>query len=138
MKSGQFYRGKIEGIQKHYESPDLDSILPEDKLCMLADYSQVGEHKHFFKQEHVLTRTVVSEADNEDGRLHGIINHTVLYKYDDTTTHENAQYIFDNKTFIQEIREGKRNVKMPPTPELPEGNSITLEPPPPIAWENQP
>lgn len=35
MKSGQFYRGKINGIQKHFESPDIDKLLPTDKLCFL-------------------------------------------------------------------------------------------------------
>ena len=135
MKSGQFYRGKIDGIQKHYESLDLDDILPASKLCVLADYTQEGEYFHFFRQEHVLTRTVVSEAKNEDGRLGGIINHTVLYKFDHTVTHETVRYTFNEDFFIMEVRDGKRKFKMPPAPTLPEEESILVDFPPQIEWE---
>lgn len=136
MKSGQFYRGKMDGIQKHYESPDLEDILPTDKLCILADYNQVGEHFHFFKEDRVLTRTQVTEAENTDGRLGGIINHTVLYKFDRSLTHESAKYIFDTETFIQEIRQGQRKFKMPDPPTLPEDESIIIDAPQPIIWED--
>jgi len=135
MKSGQFYRGKIDGIQKHYESPDLDKLLPPDKLSVLADYFFVGEYSHFFREEHVLTRTVVTEAENSDGREGGIINHTVLYRFGHAVTHETAQYIFNIDAFIAEIREGKRKFKMPDAPMLPEGDSIIIDLPPPIEWE---
>ncbi len=134
MKSGQFYRGKMDGIQKHYESLDLDDILPSSKLCVLADYTQVGEYNHFFRIEHVLTKTVVSEAENMDGRLGGIINHTVLYKFDHSFTHETAKYTFNEDFFIMEIRDGKRKFKMPPPPILPE-EGILIDYPPAIEWE---
>jgi len=135
MKSGQFYRGKIDGIQKNFESPDLDKLLPSDKLSVLADYSFIGEYSHFFKQERVLAKIVVFEADNTDGRLGGIINHTVLYQFDPAIQHETAQYIFDTEAFIAEIRAGKRKFKMPEPPKLPEDDSFIIDLPPPIEWE---
>ncbi len=135
MKSGQFIRGKIDGIQKHYESPDIGKLLPSEKLCDLADYFEIGEYPRFFKQERVLARTVVAPAENTDGRAGGITNHTVLYQFDRATTHETAPYIFDLDTFILEIQAGKRKFKMPPTPKLPDEDSGLIDNPPPIEWE---
>jgi hypothetical protein len=135
MKSGQFYRGKIDGIQKHFESPDIDKLLPTEKLCDLADYFEIGTYPRFFKQERVLAKTVISPAENTDGRAGGITNHTVLYQFDQYTTHESAQYTFDVEAFILEIQAGKRKFKMPPTPELPDADSGLIDPPPPIEWE---
>src|SRR3989304_4899566 len=108
MKSGQFIRGKIDGIQKHFESPGIDKLLPTDKLCVLADYIEIGEYTHFFKQELVLTKTVISPAENTDGRAGGITNHTILYQFDRATIHESAQYTFNVEAFVLEVQEGKR------------------------------
>src|SRR3972149_2552262 len=99
MKSGQFVKGKIDGIQKHFESPDLDKILPSDKLRELADCTEIGEYPRFFKTELVLTKTIVSPAENSDGRKGGTINHTVLYQFDRTVTHESTQYTFNVDSF---------------------------------------
>jgi len=135
MKSGQFYRGKIDGIQKHFESLDIDKILSSDKLCELADYTEIGEYPRFFKQEKVISKTVVSEAENTDGRKGGIINYTVLYRFDQKITHDTIQYVFDLETFISEILAGKRRFKMPPPPSLPDSDTGLIALPPPLEWE---
>src|SRR4030043_53476 len=104
MKSGQFYHGKIGGIQKHFESPDLGKILPSDKLCELADYNEIGEHSRFFKAERVLAQTEITEAENSDGRRGGVVNRTVMHKFDySCPRHETAQYSFDVDAFVAEI-----------------------------------
>jgi hypothetical protein len=134
LQTAQFIRGKIDGIQKSFESSNLGKILPQEKLSELADYTEIGEYPRFFKTEKVLTKTVVSAAENSDGRRGGIINHTVLYKWDQTLIHEDAPYIFDLDTFIAEILAGKRRFKMPNKPELPKGDSGFIETPP-LEWE---
>ncbi len=134
LKSGQFYRGKIDGIQKHFESPNIDKILPSEKLCILADTYEIGEYPHFFKQEIVLAKTVVAPAENTDGRTGGITNHTVLYQFDHSILHESVQYVFDVDAFILEIQAGKRRFKMPAVPDLP-GDSGLIDPPPQLEWE---
>jgi hypothetical protein len=137
MKSGQFYRGKIGGIQKNFESPNLDILLPVDKIRELADYTEIGEYPRFFKQERVLTKTVVEAAKNTDGRSGGVTNHTILYQWDRKLVHEGAIYTFDVEAFISEILAGKRRLRMPQLPILPENDldfSI-IDPPPPIEWE---
>jgi hypothetical protein len=136
MKAGQFVRGKIDGIQKNFESPGLEKLLPTDKLSELADNVEVGEYPRFFKQEKVIAKTVIAPAENSDGRRGGIVNHTVLYKYDSTVSHDGVKYLFDTETFIAEILAGKRRFKMPPVPKLPEGvDSGFIDLPPPIEWE---
>ncbi len=137
MKSGQFYRGKIDGIQKHYESQGIGELLPSEKLCDLADYYEIGEYPRFFKQERVLAKTIVTPAENTDGRAGGITNHTVLYQFDPFIIHEFVVYVFDVDTFILEIQAGKRKFKMPATPTLPDGDSGLIDPPPPLEWEVQ-
>jgi len=135
MKSGQFYRGKIDGIQKHFESPDLDKILPTDKLCDLADNLEIGEYPRFFKKELVLAKTIITPTENSDGRKGGVTNHTVLYQFDRAVTHESTQYLFDVDSFISEILDGKRRFKMPVVPELPDADSGLIDPPSPLEWE---
>ena len=131
MRSGQFYRGKIDGVQKHYESPNLEQLLPTEKLCDLADYFEEGDYSRFFTKERVIARIVVSPAENSDGRQGGTINHTVLYKFDHSIMHESVQYCFDTEQFIREIQQGKRKLKMPQPPELKD----SLDYPPPLEWE---
>jgi len=138
MKTGQFYRGKIDGIQKNFESPNLDKILPTEKLADLANYNEIGEYPRFFKNEKVLTKTVITKAENSDGRRGGIINFTVLYGFEQTVTQDSIKYVFPLEDFIAEILMGKRRFRMPPAPVLPDTNSefVLIDPPPPIVWES--
>lgn len=139
MKSGQFYRGKIDGIQKHFESQGIGELLPPEKLQDLADTYEIGEYPHFFKTEFVLSRTVIASAEDSDGRGGGITNHTILHQFDRYSTHENEQYVFDVDAFILEIQAGKRRLKMPPVPKLPNLPEDLvfgiIDLPPPLEWE---
>lgn len=139
MKSGQFVRGKIDGIQKHFQSNGIDRILPAEKLNELKDYDVIGEPpQRFFQKERVLAKTIVTPAENSDGRRGGVVNHTVLYQFDKQITHDSAVYSFDTDRFISEILEGKRKFKMPNMPTLPDADAGFIDAPPPIAWEVEP
>lgn len=136
MKSGQFVRGKIDGIQKHFESTGTDRLLPAEKLNELKDYDIIGEpQQRFFQKERVLAKTIVTAAENSDGRRGGVVNHTVLYQFDKSVTHETIKYTFDTDTFISDLLQGKRKFKMPPMPQLPDSDAGAIDAPPPIAWE---
>lgn len=139
MKAAQFVRGKIDGIQKRYETANLNDLLPQSKLNELKDYADVGEYPQFFKQKPSLIKTVVTAAPSTDGRRGGIINHTVIYQYDQTVTQDGIKYLFPLEDFITEVLSGKRRWKMPPLPELPATDSdfAIIDPPPPIEWEVQ-
>ncbi len=139
MKSGQFFRGKIDGIQKNFESPNIGKILPPGKLTELADLDDIGTYPQFNRQTLTLILSVIEPAENTDGRRGGITNHTVFYSWDRTVTHEDATYLFDVEKFVSEIITGKRKFKMPPKPTYPpDVDFAIIEPPPPIEWEVQP
>ena len=118
MKSGQFYKGMIEGVEETYESPDLLLLLPSEKLSILWDRETVGTYRHIFLTERVIAQTVIIKAEPDELGRDGIINHTVLYKFDATTQQDNITYIFDYEQFAKDARAGKYNFPMPPAPEL--------------------
>jgi hypothetical protein len=118
MKSGQFYKGMINGVEESYESPDLFQVLPADKLNELWDLSHVGRYRRVFLNERVVAQSVVSEAEPDDMGRDGIINHTVLHRFDLYTTHEGAIYRFDIDKFAEEARAGKYDFPMPDKPQL--------------------
>jgi hypothetical protein len=128
MKSGQFYKGMINGTEDTYESPDLLLILPSEKLSILWDRETLGSYRHVFLTERVVTQTVIEPAVPDDLGRDGIINHTVLYKFDATVTHDGIAYVFDYEQFAKDARAGKYNFKMPEVPEL----KKPLDYPPPM------
>jgi hypothetical protein len=135
MKSGQFVKGKIDGIQKLFRSPNLTKVLSPEKLQELEDYTDIGEHPQFSKQGRALIKTVIIPAENSDGRRGGVINHTVIYSYDATVEYDGLKYIFDVDSFINEVLAGKRKFKMPQMPKLPDTDTGLIDLPPPIEWE---
>ena len=139
MMSGQFVKGKIDGVQKTFESPVLDKILPSSKLQELADITEIGEYPQFFKQKVAFIKTVITPAQNTDGRRGGIVNYTVVHSFPRNLNQETIPYIIDFDTLTAEILSGKRRWKMPQMPVLPKTDSTfaLIDPPPPIEWEAQ-
>jgi hypothetical protein len=118
MKSAQFFKGMINGTEAQYESPDLIQLLPGEKLNALWDQERIGTHNRIFLDERAVAKTVITQSEpDEHGRL-GIINHTIIYRFDATIEHDGIQYLFPNEQFAKDARAGKFNFKMPPTPEL--------------------
>jgi hypothetical protein len=128
MKSGQFYKGMINGTEDTYESPDLLLILPSEKLSILWDRETLGSYRRVFLTERVVAQTVIEPAVPDDLGRDGIVNHTVLYKFDSTITHDGMAYVFDYEQFAKDARAGKYNFKMPEVPEL----KKPLDYPPPM------
>lgn len=118
MKSAQFYKGMINGVEDSFESPDIYQVLPKEKLDELWDIDRIGTYSKVFLAERVISKTVVSEAEPDEHGRDGIINHTVIYRFDLTYTHEGAPYQFNSEQFAKDVRAGKYNLKMPPVPEL--------------------
>jgi hypothetical protein len=118
MKTAQFIKGMIDGTEVSYESPDLLQLLPSEKLSILWDQERIGTHNRIFLDEHAIAKTVVTQSEpDEHGRL-GVINHTVIYRFDASVEHDGIQYLFPNEQFAKDARAGKFAFKMPPAPEL--------------------
>lgn len=128
MKCGQIVKGKIDGIQKRFQSAELPQIS-EERLSLLTDQIGIGAFSRFFKDERVIARMITKEADNSDGRQGGLIRHIALYQYDRITEFEGEQYVFDADQFINKL---PRVFKMPP---FPEELKNPLPPLPPLEWE---
>lgn len=137
MIAAQFVKGKIDGIQKYFKTENLRDVLPKNRLEELEAYNEIGEYPRFFKTEKVLTRTKVTAAENTDGRRGGVVNHTVLYKFDQTVTKDTVNYVFPLDDFIAEILSGKRAFKMPLMPQLPDTDVGLIDFPPSVEWEVQ-
>lgn len=118
MKSGQVVTGIINGIADQYETPDILQILPNSKLSILTDREILGAHRHVFRSDRVASQTVVTKSDPDELGRDGILNHTVLYKFDASTQHDGITYIFDYEQFAEDALAGKYNFIMPPLPEL--------------------
>jgi hypothetical protein len=134
VKSGQFYKGMINGVEQSYESPDILQVLPSSKLNQLWDLDAVGVYNRAFKSERVISKTVVEKAVPDEHGRDGVTNHTVLYRFDAFTFHDGVRYKFDEDQFIQDIKDGKFDFEMPLQPELKKPLSV----PSPIKWEDQP
>ena len=118
MKSGQVITGIIKGIADHFESPDILQILPNGKLSILTDRENLGSHRHVFRSDRVVAQTIVTKSEPDELGRDGIVNHTVLYKFDASTQHDGIAYIFDYEQFAEDALAGKYNFKMPATPKL--------------------
>jgi hypothetical protein len=118
MNSGQFVKGMINGTEEAYESRDILQILPMTKLSILWDLDRVGTYRRVFLDERVIAQTVITIAEQDEHGRDGIVNHTVLHKFDASTTHDGIKYVFDSEQFARDAKTGKYNFKMPPCPEL--------------------
>lgn len=118
MQSAQFYKGMINGVETSYETPDLLQFIPRSKLNELWDRERIGTYHRVFWAERIVAKTVVTKSEPDNlGRV-GIINHTVMYKFDPYAEKDGLRYLFDLETFQREANTGKFNFKMPPPPEL--------------------
>lgn len=128
MKSAQFYKGMINGTEDSYESPDLLQVIPKEKLPDLWDIDEIGTYSRVFLKERIIAKTIVFKPEDDILGRSGIINHTVLYRFDLYTVKDGVRYKFDEEQFLQDAREDRFNFEMPPKPEL----KIPLDLPPPL------
>jgi len=118
LKSGQFVKGKINGVEDSYETPELLQLLPSEKLSALWDQEHIGTYNRVFLDERVIAKTIITKSEpDEYGRV-GIINHTVIYRFDAVTEHDGFKYQFPTEQFAKDARAGKYNFTMPQTPTL--------------------
>ena len=128
MKSAQFFKGMINGVEEIYESPNLLQVLSSSKLAELWDLERIGTYNRVFLSDRVIAKTVVSKAVPDEHGRDGIVNHTVLYRFDQYITVDGATYRFDTDQFIEDVKQGKYTITMPSQPELKQ----PLDYPPPL------
>jgi hypothetical protein len=133
MRSAQFVKGMIGGVEVTYESPQLLEILSPEKLAPMWDETRIGTYKRIGSIDRYTAKTVVTQSEpDEYGRV-GVVNHTVIYQFDPSKEAERIKYIIDLEEFRRNARNGMYDFKMPPKPEL----KKPLDSPPPPEWEVQ-
>jgi hypothetical protein len=118
MKTGQFYKGMINGTEDSYESPDIYQVLPKEKLDEYWDKERVGTYNRVFLSEHVILKTVISKSEPDGYGREGIINHTVIYRFDPYIEHDGLKYVLDTEQFLKDVKDGKIAIKQLKVPEL--------------------
>jgi hypothetical protein len=142
MRSAQFVKGKIwneekqDSFEQTFESPQLETFLPYEKLAKLRSQKIITEKpfQRYFKDEHVFALTVIREADHTDaaGRS-GIVNHTFLVDVTSKIRENNFPHTIDDEALLNEVLEDKWRLKMPAFPELKRPLEIPF-----IEWEVHP
>jgi hypothetical protein len=142
MRSAQFVKGKIwseekqDSYEQTFESPQLETFLPYEKLARLRSQKNVTTEpiQRYSQDNNVLSLSVVKEADRPDrsGRT-GLIIHCFLVELPGTITHDGLPYKLDNALFVEDLLSDKWRLKMPPFPELKKPLETPI-----IEWEVRP
>jgi hypothetical protein len=125
--------GIINGTAEHYESPNLLQIIPIDKLDELLSLSRVRAepYSRVFLSELITAEVRVTAAELDNLKRSGIVNHTVIHRFDNVIERDGYFYAFPREQFERDARAGRLKFKMPPMPEL----KKPLDVPPPPEWE---
>lgn len=122
MKSGQFVKGMINGIEVDpYETPNLAQLLsnlsPTEKASCW-DKERIGTYLWINAETRSIIKTEITKAVPDELGRDGIVNHTVIYQFNSSIEHDGLNYQFPKEQFRQNANQGKYNFVMPPIPEL--------------------
>lgn len=126
MRAAQFVKGMINGVEDFYESPNILTLLPYEKLQLLMENTKLGFTQKIFLKDYVIALSTVKKAEADSLGRDGLINHTVIYKFDEVITHDGAVYRIDPEAFKEAAYNGAFRFTMPAFPEL----KRPLDPPP--------
>jgi hypothetical protein len=142
MRSAQFIKGKLwseekqDSFEQNFESPQLETFLPYEKLARLRSQKNVTTEpiQRYSQENQVLSLSVVKEADRPDrsGRTGNVI-HCFLVELPRTINQDGLPYKLDNVAFVEDLLSGKWRLKMPSFPELKKPLETPL-----VEWEVHP
>jgi hypothetical protein len=133
MKSAQIVSGILKGVADQYESLDLLQVLSIDKLSELTSIERTRKepYSRVFLSELATAEVHVFPSEPDNLKRSGIVNHTVIHRFDSVIERDGYFYTFPREQFERDARAGRLQFKMPPMPEL----KKPLDPPPPPEWE---
>jgi hypothetical protein len=137
MQSAQVVSGIINGVADDFYSANALRLLPIEKIDQLTSRINIQTKPYYrvFLNELVTAAVMVYPADPDRLKRDGIVNHTVIHKFDSTIEHDGYLYQFPKDQFEKDARIGKLQFKMPP---LPTEIKKPLDNPPPPEWEVYP
>jgi hypothetical protein len=133
LKSAQVVSGIINGVADQYESPNLLQILPIDKLNELTSIERISSepYSRVFLSELVTACVHVFPSEPDSLKRNGIVNHTVIHRFDNVIERDGYFYTFPREQFERDARAGRLRFKMPSMPTL----KKPLDAPTPPEWE---
>jgi hypothetical protein len=142
MRSAQFVKGKIwneekqDSFEQNFESPQLETFLPYEKLATLRTQRYITSEpkQKYWKAEHVFSVITVKEADHVDsaGRS-GLVVHGFLVDITPATRQEGFPIQLNDEILLEEVLADKWRLKMPPFPTLKKPLDVPV-----IEWEAHP
>jgi len=136
MRSAQVISGIINGVADQFESPNVLQVLPIEKLSMLTDITRVQKEPYskVFLTELATAEVLVFPSEPDSLQRSGIVNFTVVHRFDSTMERDGYTYSFPREQFERDARAGRLRFKMPSMPEL----KKPLDYPEPPVWEVTP
>jgi hypothetical protein len=132
MKSAQFIKGMINGVEVEYTTQNLMEVVGSaQELAPMWDQKYLGTFPRIRSQQRYTALTVVTKSEPDEFGRYGIVNRTVIYQFEPSKTENRVKYGFDAEDFRQKAHQGYFNFKMPPMPEL----KKPLDLPPEPEWE---
>lgn len=96
MIIGEFVVGIHNGIIEPYQTEGAEKLLPDEEFQKLWTLKNLGVFIYLNPEQRVIAKTTVTaQSDGEHLGRKWIINHTVIAKYDATTTKDDCIYRFD-------------------------------------------
>ena len=106
MKTGQFVKGIFNGSTESYQTENVEKLLPPEEFDKLWNHSKVGSWLYINQEAGVIAKSNITEtSDGEFTGRKGVINHTILIKFDSSTTKDGVTYRLDRTTVNNELAE---------------------------------
>lgn len=96
MQTGQFVIGIFDGSTETYQTLNVEKFLSPDEFDKLWNRQTIGVWYYTNQEESVVAKcTITPTTDGAFMGRKGVINHTVIAKFDSTTTKDGATYQID-------------------------------------------
>ena len=118
MKTGQFVKGVFNGSTEAYQTLGAEKLLSTEEFDTLYNRNKPGVWLYINPEEAVIAKTTITEtSDGEHTGRKSLINHTVLIKFDLSTTKDGASYTL-NRASINNDLASTTHALNSPFPEL--------------------
>jgi len=128
MQAGQFVKGIFNGSTESYQTDNIQKFLSSEEFDKLWNLERLGSWLYTNQEEGVIARSTITRTNDGafTGRK-GVINHTVIVKFDGKLEKDGVTYRLDRASITDELA---RN-----TPALNSPFPILTQPLPPVGGD---
>lgn len=104
MKTGQFVKGIFNGSTEAYQTQGAEKLLSIEEFDVLWNRDKPGVWLYINQEEAVIAKTTITvTSDGEHTGRKGVINHTVIVKFDSATTKDGAIYTLNRRSIDNDL-----------------------------------